>query len=179
MKSDRFAPSRTLPLAGIIAPLVAVLVVRVMFGAGPAEVPAAMIESVPVLPADSASESHAVQLTDAQKAAIDFLRESGGGSEPLRSPMAKPAAPLVVDEPIVHEQLEPQPDDPSEHLVLTSIVGKGARALASLSGKVYRIGDEVGPSWHLSEINTAERQITITSESGETRVMKIKTDEHR
>ncbi|VAX42625.1 hypothetical protein MNBD_PLANCTO03-567 [hydrothermal vent metagenome] len=178
MKFGRLSPSQVLPLAGMITPLAAVLVVRIMFGGGPAEAPAAMLESASALPADLATETQATPLTDEQQAAIDFLRIEVT-PRPLRSPLARPAAPMVVDEPIVPEQFEPKPDDPSEHLVLTSIVGKGDRALASLSGKVYRIGDEVGPSWHLSEINTAERQITITSESGETRVMKIKTDEHR
>ncbi len=169
MKFDRLSPSKIMPLAGIMTPIAAVSVARMLLGAGPAEAPAAGIDG-PVVSVVSSAGMVTKPFTEAQNTALIHLR-THSDPRPLRSPMATPSAPLIVED--IPEHLEPRPDDPSEHLVLTSIVGKGKRALASLSGKVYRVGDEVGPSWHITDINTAKRQIIITSDDGETRVMKI------
>lgn len=175
MKFDRLSPSKIMPLAGILTPIAAVAVARMVLGGGPAEAPAAGIDDT-VDPVVSGVGMVTKPLTETQNSALTYLR-THSEPRPLRSPMAKPSAPLIVED--TPEHLEPRPDDPSEHLVLTSIVGKGKRALASLSGKVYRVGDEVGPSWHITDINTAKREIIITSDDGETRVMKIMPQDGR
>ncbi len=172
MNVKHLSTGQLLQLAGIVTPIAAVAAVRVVLGLGPDESPAATIESTAVIPIESDPETQTTQATEAQKAAMAFILEHDG-DDLVRSPMVKSVAPTDVVASSGPELLEPAQHDPIAHLVLTSIVGQGARSFASLNGRVYRIGDEVVQGWRITTIDPGSREVLLTNKTGDTRVLEL------
>ncbi len=154
--------SRFFPLAGIAAPVTAVMIARVMLSAGPSVAPAAGLEPYDQLP--PAVPTNASAPSEAQEAVIRFLATLPSDGE-LRSPMAKPILPERVEHP-PHEPPVAEREDPCEMLVLNSIVSKGNRALASIGNKIYRIGEEPLPGWIITRIDASGRVVVLRHSDG-------------
>jgi len=168
-------PGRLLSLAAILAPLGAVIVARALVGGGPAQAPAAELE-LPTLPTVGLVSAPATpSLTPEQVAAAEYLSSaqlSGHGS-----PMAKPVAPKI--EPVVEVRVTPPTPkvDPTDDLGLSSVMGKGQRAVALISGRIYRIGDEVREGWTLTAVDVQSRTATLTHGDGRTCVLGLVIDD--
>lgn len=160
--------SRWLPLAGIVAPLVAVAGARVLLSAGPAEAPAADLEpaaSLVVAPVPASAPA----LTDDQRAVLEHLRTSGPIG-PDASPMRRPAP---AAKPTSAPQPAAGPDtSPSDVLTLNAVVGSGTRALASIDNRIYRLGDEPLAGWRIESIEASARRVVLRNgSSGEEAVL--------
>lgn len=165
MNLDRPQPERLLPLAGILTPIAAIALARVLLSAGPAEAPAAVPGMIDLSRTDAAIASGSASITDRQAAALEYLKTVERGPS-LRSPMATPAPPPVQTDPGGLVTPLPQPEDPRESLTLTSVVGKGDRAIASISGRIYRVGDDLADGWQIATIDVAHRQVVLTNQDG-------------
>lgn len=153
--------SKLLPLAGIIVPVTAVMIARMMLSAGPRVAPAAGLDAYDQLPPVVSVAASPISQT--QQAAIDYLASLPSGDEP-RSPMVKPRVPERVERP--REQPVEQIEDPAKRLVLNSIVGKGNRALASISNNIYCVGESPLPEWEITRIDTSGRIVVLRHTNG-------------
>lgn len=164
-------PGRLIPLAGILTPIGAVVLVRLIFAAGPAEAPAAPA-TFPIIPAAEAAPATPTDPpTPAQITAIDYLRGLTDGGA-IHSPMARPSAP--AEEPVTHAPPPPPPPnyDPSQDLSLSSVVGSAERGIASINGRIYRIGQEVVEGWVLTAVDARSRTAALTGPGGRTCVLE-------
>ncbi|MDQ7013735.1 MAG: hypothetical protein Q9O74_07545 [Planctomycetota bacterium] len=153
--------ARLIPLAGIMAPVTAVLIARVMLSAGPSAAPAAGLDAYDQLPPVAPVVTSPI--TEAQQTAIDYLASLPSGGD-LRSPMAQPKVREALELP--PEQLVEQIEDPTTRLVLNSIVGKGNRALASISNNIYCVGESPLPEWTITQIDTSGRVVVLRHSNG-------------
>lgn len=163
MSINELDRSRLLPLAGLIAPLGAVLLARILLSAGPSAAPAAGLDAYDQLP--SVVPVVASPLSDTQRAAMNYLASLPSGSN-ARSPMTKPSVQEHVERPPEEEPVE-RIEDPTNRLVLNSIMGKGSRALASISNKVYHVGERPLPDWEIAEIDASGRVVVLRHSSGQ------------
>ena len=167
--------SRLLPVVCILAPVCAVVAARVCFTVGPAEAPAA-VPAGQLLPSlTTASTPGRTRLTDSQTAALAYLGSLQRGDE-LDSPMARPSAPAAG--PISKDPGQPaMPSyDPTQDLALSSVMGTGPRAIASISGRIYRLGEEIIAGWTLTSVDVRNRTATLTNADGRVCVLQHKQD---
>lgn len=167
---------RYLPLAGILAPMGAVIVARVFFAAGPAEAPAAQASAAPLPTVGLTAAVAPPVLTDSQRAAIrymDSLRDLGAS----RSPMARPEPPATTPPKLGTVAPAPPPDNPADDLTLNSLLGQGDRAVASISGRLYRVGGEVASGWRLTAVDVRARRVTLTHTDGRECTLERRADD--
>ncbi len=153
--------SKLLPLAGIVVPVTAVLIARMMLSAGPRVAPAAGLDAYDQLP--PVVSVAATPISQTQQAAINYLASLPSDGKP-RSPMTRPRVREIVERPL--EQPVEQVEDPTKRLVLNSIVGKGNRALASISNKIYCVGESPLPEWTITQIDTSGRVVVLRHTNG-------------
>ncbi|MCX5689356.1 MAG: hypothetical protein NTV94_06140 [Planctomycetota bacterium] len=167
--------------ATIAAPVLLILGLRSLFTAGPSDASAASradgqpapIQGEVAAPVRQATPS----FTHDQQHAIDW-RATLNFNTPLESPMDVRVEvvllPTQAPEPVLAPAQAPQ-INPIEGLVLTGTMGNQNAAIAAISGKVYRIGEEVRPGWKLTSVDVRLGRILLTSESGETAEL-VKSD---
>ena len=167
---------RYLPLAGILAPMAAVLAARVLSSTGPAEAPAAEPEPASTPAAVLQPTVAAPPLTDGQAAAVEYAAGLAGRAI-TRSPMVRPAPEQTTEPKTETLRAAPPPKDPVDDLTLLSVVGKGDRAIASISGRIYRLGDEVVDGWRIQAIDVRERRVTLAHADGRECILKPERDD--
>jgi hypothetical protein len=159
--------------ASIAAPVLLILGLRTVFSGGPAGADAAPALSQPQSIQQSAMElaavTPAVALTPQQQRAVDW-RATLQFEQPLRSPMDSRVDVVLL--PTQAPEPEPVaveiPVNPLDGLVLTATMGNQNAALAAISGKVYRIGEQVRPGWRLTSVDVRSGRILLTAENGDT-----------
>ena len=159
--------------ATIAAPVLLILGLRSLFTAGPSNANAAGPANGHPSPAHGTVAAPAPlaapALTHEQQHAMDW-RATLNFETPLESPMDARVEvvllPTQVPDP-VPVQTEAPKINPIEGLVLTATMGNQNAAIAAISGKVYRIGEEVRPGWKLTSVDVRLGRILMTSESGE------------
>lgn len=161
--------SRVMPVAGILAPVCAVIAARVLFSAGPSVAPAAE-PAVPTQLNLTPTPPASVALTTEQTAALRYVTQTPPARE-VDSPMARPQEPEV--EPVRPVQVEPDRPayDPTQDLELSSVVGAGERAFASINGRIFRLGEQVLEEWTLTSVDVRNRTATLTHADGQVRVL--------
>ena len=122
-------------VAAVGAPLVVFLGVRMLLAPAPASVGAMPVAALPA--ADGVPQSSPKPTPEPERA-LKWIRALPAG--PLSSPMLHPRV-NVPAEPSDPEDSSPQ--DPLAGLKLNGVLGSGDKGLATISGKIYRIGDEV------------------------------------
>jgi hypothetical protein len=135
-----------LEVAAVGAPLVVFLSVRIALAPGPASAGA-----MPVAAAPGAAETGgegAPKLSAAQDRALKWIRGLPAG--PLASPMLHPRVNVPTE---ASKGEDDSPPDPLAGLKLNGVLGSGERGLATISGKIYRIGDEVRPGIKLRAVD--------------------------
>ncbi|MCC7389343.1 MAG: hypothetical protein IT431_11295 [Phycisphaerales bacterium] len=171
MTLQRPDAARLLPVAGILAPVCAVLAARVFFTVGPAEAPGAVPAGQALPSLTTAAAPGRTRLTDAQAAALAYLGSLTRGEE-IDSPMARPSAPTAG--PITADpDLPAVPSyDPTQDLALSSVMGTGPRGIASISGRIYRLGEEIIAGWTLTAVDVRNRTATLTNTDGRVCVLR-------
>ncbi len=154
--------ARTLPLVALIAPPALFLVLRLLGSAGPATAPAGVAPQQQEAPLSAA----APQTTNQQRRAMDWLASRPATSD-AESPMlhAKHQAEAPPPAPVA-ETPAPQADDPP--FAVKSVMGAGDRVMASINGKVYRVGDEPAPGWKITAMDAKTKRVDLTGPGGKT-----------
>jgi hypothetical protein len=107
-------------------------------------------------------------LTEEQQAAKQFALKAlqqSFGSSPMSKPTVIPApieeTPDVepVRKPVVQQAALPTFD-------VTSILVSPRHQLATINGKLHRIGDEIVPGWRLESIDAVRSVVVIAPETG-------------
>jgi hypothetical protein len=162
----------SIELASIGAPVLLVYFGQTaLSGNAPAHI--AVQVSGPALP--PAPTMPAKSMTPEQQKATEWARlmpKSFNLTSPLNHPTDAPVIkPTKVDE-------EPRPvarQSPVNGLKLSAVLGNDGDKLASISGKIYRIGDEVRPGLKLTSIDPRNSVISLTDDDGQ--VYEIKRDQ--
>lgn len=87
------------------------------------------------------------------------------GASPIENPQPPAEGEVVVAEPVE------KPSVPEPTIRLTGFFA-GREMMATLNGKVRRIGDEIEPGWKLVEINRAENSVVVEHKIGGRRVVR-------
>lgn len=159
--------------ASIAAPVLLILGMRSLFSAGPADANAAAAPDGQSAAAPAPGALVVAQppaaLSHEQQHAMDW-RASLNFDVPLVSPMDArievdfhPVPAPVTPEPVVAEVV-----NPLDGLTLTATMGNQNAALAAISGRVYRIGEQVRPGWRLSSVDVRMGRIILTADDGQT-----------
>lgn len=167
---------RFMPLVGILAPMAAVLAARVLSATGPAEAPAAELEPTGAPAAMLQATPTAPSLTHEQAAAVEYVAALAQ-QEITRSPMMRPAPEPEIEPTPETVRAAPPSEDPRDDLTLLSVVGKGDRAIASISGRIYRLGDEVVEGWRIQAIDVRERRVTLAHADGRECILEPERDD--
>lgn len=159
--------------ATIAAPVLLILGLRTVFTSGPSDASAASWtggSTAPVPEVVTTPSQPVVALTHEQQHAMDW-RATLNFDTPLESPMDARVEvvllPTQVPDPVPVATQAPAVN-PIEGLVLTATMGNQNSAIAAISGKVYRLGEEVRPGWKLTSVDVRSGRILLTSDSGET-----------
>lgn len=176
MNISKPGSGRFMPLVGILAPMAAVLAARVLSATGPAEAPAAVPEPASIPAAMLQATPAAPPLTDAQTAAVEYVAALERQAI-TRSPMMRSAPEPKVEPTTETVRAAPPPEDPSDDLALLSVLGQGDRAIASISGRVYRLGDEVVEGWRIQAIDVRERRVTLAHADGRECILEPDSDD--
>ncbi len=152
-------------LAAVAAPVLAAMVIRWAVGSQPLEVAAASSIQMEAPPSVTMSTP---PLTEQQQAAKKFALqalEQSFGSSPMNQPTVIP----VVIEQTPDVELVPKPVAQQAALPtfdVTSILVSTRHQLATINGKLYRIGDEIVPGWRLESIDAVRSVVMIAPEIG-------------
>jgi hypothetical protein len=176
MSLDSRSHARLLWVGALLAPAIAVQAVRFVADAeiapASAGVPAAAIPPIVLKPAEP-------PITARQKQALDWL-SSRSNQLATRSPMFVPPSP---EEEHSHAHAKSDPDhgppaaqaapptvvdDRPTHLKLSGMVGSDKEALAAISGKLRRVGDELAPGWVVERIDSRHRVVVLKHTDGRT-----------
>lgn len=148
-------------------------VVRVLLLGGPLGLVLLVRTGVPA-PASAAAhrgvapielaEAVPVGLSGDQARALEWITARPVGSG-LASPLASAPSvrPLVEESPVGAEGVS---------FTLRSVVGSGLGGLATINGKIHRVGDEVAPGWRLVEIDARHRHVKLSGPDGEQRTVE-------
>lgn len=155
--------------AALLSPLLVFAALRFLADAGPSTAPAA--------PATIATSSEAGMEepppTPEVTRATAFL-EAWNAGEPIPSPMRHPER---ADDPKTTEA-DP-PSLPAEiaipEFAVKSVMGSGERVMASINGKVYRMGDQPAPGWRITSMDAKSKRIEITGPDGRTIIVTPQT----
>jgi hypothetical protein len=148
-------------VGSVAAPVAIYLFLKVTIGLGPSPSPAQPADPTASLPPPPPP---AVPLTAEQTRALEWLAS-------LRIDATLPS-PLEHAE-VVHQDVPEAPVvpevDPLEGLRLSALMGSGASQIASISGKIYRIGDTVVPGFTVRTIDTAGQRVELVAPDGTSR----------
>lgn len=156
---------RYAPLAMLLSPLAATLVVQVADGVGPS----ISVAAPAAAPLPIAVPSVVASRTNPQVIAwIQNQREQIAG---LASPMVSAPAPVVIepDAPapvVVQPENSPQLDIP--HLRLTGLLTSERTRWAAINHNLYREGDTIEGGWRLRTIDGTARRVLVEHTSGAT-----------
>lgn len=168
---DSKSQAKLVWIGALLAPAIAVQGVRFLAdaelsgaaAATPAQ-PAAQLIVAPV----------ATPLSPQQRAALDWLKQLPTVAD--RSPMEKPRMPLPEPTPDhagepeapARPRIEPPApgDDRPHHLKLSGMIGSDSDALAAISGKLRRVGDEPAPGWIIQQIDSRNRVVVLKHADG-------------
>lgn len=158
-------------VAAVFAPTISVQLVQWFSGSGPSQAPAASLpRTLESLPAGEAPNElkPPKPLTRAQKQALAFAH-SQSIDPSLKSPMdsSERVTPEVAPSPVTPVTKD-LPPDPAPTLLITAIVGTRDEALASISHRLHRQGDEVAPGWRIIMIDPRSRIVRIAHTDGRT-----------
>lgn len=164
------SPAKIMRKAGLVAalaPILVALAARWATGGAPAAVHA------DVAPLDAAPTP--VRLSERQLRAQAFALQSldrALGPSPLRPLGTAEASPSHSDEnDTPTPALKPAP---TPKFIVSSVVLGSRQALATINGKLRRIGDEIEPGWTLEAIDKARDEIVIASDDGRRVVIPIR-----
>lgn len=145
------------PALALAAPP-AILIALVLSGQSvPAPAPAATL--IPEQPAQPTAAPNAAR---AQQA-IDWVQNwhaPASIASPMlyHAPAAAPApAPAAVEAPSVLPQF-----------VVKTVMGAGDRVMASINGKVYRVGDQPIPGWTIRAMDAKSKRVDLAGPDGQT-----------
>lgn len=166
LTGDRRARRRFITSVALISPIMLVVAGRFAIGLNPAESQAALPAEV-----DTGAVPLVQPMSAAQRKLVTYLAETAGSLPPLDSPMDQIPAP-VTSEPVAAvltpAAVEPDPrpevqSRPVTPLFLSGIMAgpEPASALVMISGKVFRVGQEVTPGWTLTKIDAQSLSITL------------------
>lgn len=178
--SQSGATFRAAPAVAMIAPVLAAAALRFLSDAGPATAPAAIValsESTLDPAANSADAAAATgpgrePMNVSVSAAIRARQWLSNWTVPpdLTSPMLHPS-PAPEEAPAPAPEIAPAPTPPpaaDPTFTVTSILGAGQRAMASINGRVCRIGDEPAPGWRITAIDPVAKKVEIAAPDGRT-----------
>lgn len=151
-------------LTAIASPMLLVLAGKT-FLAGAAPVAATVQVSGPALPV--IPNATFKPLTPEQQKASEWVRTLADAPDlatPLNHPTEAPKV-VVTDKPKISAA-------GLAGLKLSSIMGRGSDQFASISGRVYRVGDEVRPGYKLTAIDVAQSSVTIADQAGNTYTLR-------
>jgi len=161
---DRHARGRLLVGLALVAPVVLVVAARFLIGLTPSQSHAAVPEAAPAL-TDPVTRA----LTPSQQRLVAYLAMQATTRAVVPSPMDQVPTPLP---PPVTQTPAPAPAvlaipaieaRPAAQLMLSAIMAgdNPASALVMISGKVYRLGEDVTPGWTLTKIDAQTLTITL------------------
>lgn len=156
--------SRLIALAALLGPIGAIWCVKTFVGAGPAHAPAAL---TPVDQPAAQAPVEPVRIAE-QKSADEYL--SRWVMPPaVRSPMNHPPAP---DEPPpaapVEQRAPVAATEPPPVVAVSSIFRTAGGAMASINGKIRRVGDPIANGWKVKDVNVQTRTVTLEGPAGAT-----------
>ncbi len=148
-------------------PLILVMAVRTFFTPAPSD--ASPAGAAPTPPAAPAAAPAPVKLDPQQQKAAEWVA-SLASVKGLTSPLDHPtAAPPPRPEPKIDNEPTPEPApavDPLAGLKLSGILGNDDGGLAAISGKIYRVGDQVRPGLKLKGIDAKTNTVIFTLDNG-------------
>jgi hypothetical protein len=163
--------------ASVAAPSLLIVSIRFILVGGPDVAAAAtgQVTSAVAAPSpDAVIQSAARQLTPEQQRAADWralLRFDASIESPMDARanvvlMApKKVEPVTPAKPV---STSPTRVNPAQGLVLSSFMGNPSGGLVVISGKVYRVGEEVRPGLLLANIDFRNATVTLQNLDGET-----------
>ena len=83
------------------------------------------------------------------------------------SPLHRTRAPAVVVSPDPEPVKPPPPADPLAGLKLTGTMGTNLGGLATINGRIYKIGDTIRPGCKLVSVDTPSNTVELETEDGE------------
>jgi hypothetical protein len=162
--------SRLVALGALLGPVAALWGMKLVVGGGPAEAPAA-IASVSAEPQASALPP---ARGESQLRAEEYL--AGWVMPPgVRSPMNHPPAPV---EP-VPEAVMPPPalvasKEPAPAFAVNTIFATPAGGMATINGKVRRVGDALANGWKVESVDVKGRVVHLSGPGGATMELSAK-----
>lgn len=154
-------------LAAICAPVVLVYFGRTLLSSSAPAAITIPVSSPVVAPAPVVQVK---PLTPEQQKASEWVRQLPQTLS-LVSPLNHPIETVVAkQDPVFEPEKAPPPPPPRESpirgLKLTAVLGNDGDKLASINGKIFRIGDEVRPGLKLATIDPRLSVITLTEVNG-------------
>jgi hypothetical protein len=156
-------------IAAIAGPIIVLACTRLLMT--PSSAGAQTIAPAALLPVAQGAGA-GPSLNPDQRRAADWVKALDPG-EKLESPLdhPKPAPVQVkrpVQEPVVHEAPRAPTEDPLAGVKLSSTMRSKDGGIASINGKVYRVGDDVRPGCKLITVDTAQNCVEIKTPDGKT-----------
>lgn len=162
--------SRLVALGALLGPVAALWGMKLLVGAGPAHAPAAMEslasqQQTPALPAARGEhERHA------QAYLANWVMPPG-----VRSPMNyPPAPPEPVHEPVVAIAAPETPKEPAPAFMVNTIFATPAGGMATINGKVRRVGDALANGWKVESVDVRTRIVRLAGPGGATMELSAK-----
>lgn len=173
----RFKPEAVISACALLAPVLAVQLVRVVSGGlGPTAASAGVTPNAGETPGMSVPVAPALpKLNERQSNALAWIKQQQSlpmAGSPLVRVRSRPAAPVTAQTPV--PEVIPEPARPVEPTVpveltkleLTSLLRLGDEARVSINGRLHRQGDEIVPGWVISEVNLIGRRVTLKNDAG-------------
>lgn len=157
---------RLLALLELAGPVLALSALKLVLSATPSIAPAAMTQpevTPPQAPTPTTAPS------EAQLKASAFL-ESWSAPKSVRNPMHLPPAPIAQIAPEA-TPVPTAPDaapEPQPKFAVGAIAGTPGNAIASINGRVHRVGDIIAPGWTIRDIDVAKRLVRVDGPGGQT-----------
>ena len=161
---NRHARGRLFVGLALVAPVVLVVAARFLIGLSPSQSHAAVPDAAPA-PTDPVTRA----LTPSQRKLVAYIALSTSTRAVVTSPMDQvpaPQTPPVTQTPAPAPAIVATPAieaRPAAQLMLSAIMAGAnpASALVMISGKVYRLGEDVTPGWTLTKIDAQSLTITL------------------
>lgn len=178
---------RLIPVLALLLPALAVQGFRALSGSGLASASATPTATPANLPLAPSEESF--KPTPEMLAAAKWVQETvrPGTLAALVSPMDHPPPPDPSAPPptkVATPTETPAPTRtvarrPTGKLALSSVISGEGGVMASINGKIYRIGDAVDTGWSITAIDPRGMVVTITGPEGHTVELSRKGMEER
>lgn len=155
---NRAARERLLLVGAFAAPLALALALRAL-GSGPGPAAAFADEELFDMP-DPAPAATVRTFTPEELAAAAFAESKR--AEPVGE------APLVYPKaaPVEAASASAAPVDPGPAISVNSIMAGRGGAMATVNGKLRRVGDEVAPGWKITAIDAGAGTVTVRHADG-------------